>query len=64
MLPYWLLFSTFALGALGYDWRNRQRSVSPMLLFLAILGVALFVGLRWEVSTASKSIHSTRRKIH
>lgn len=49
MLPYWLLFTAFAAGAL----QHRQSVARPVsggpLLILMILAVALIVGLRYDV---------------
>lgn len=48
MFPYWLLFSVFALGALGWDGASKQDRPTPMLLIAAALMV-LLIGLRWQV---------------
>lgn len=48
MFPYWLLFSIFALGAVGWDPSSRQNRPTPMLMIAAALMV-LLIGFRWEV---------------
>lgn len=49
MLPYWLLFSVFALGALQYQRGNLARREQNPLLIVAGVLTALFIGLRYEV---------------
>lgn len=50
MLPYWLLFAVFALGAVNYRLRPRTESerASPFLI-AALLATMLMIGLRDEV---------------
>lgn len=48
MLHYWLLFSVFALGALGWNTQSRQTRLTPGIL-MAAAALALLIGFRWEV---------------
>ena len=47
MLPYWILFAVFAIGALQYQ-RGGPRSGNPLLI-AAGFGLTLMIGLRYEV---------------
>ena len=47
MLPYWLVFLTFALGAVSRRFEV-NRTLGPVLI-AALLGLWLFVGLRYRV---------------
>jgi hypothetical protein len=49
VLPYWLLFAVFAVGAL-LNTDNRSPGGRPSILFpIALIGLALMIGLRFEV---------------
>jgi hypothetical protein len=48
MIAYWLLFGIFALGSL-VSAQQEYRPSRPLLLFISIAFLALFVGLRWEI---------------
>lgn len=48
MLPYWLLYSVFAAGAIGYRYEPRPKSLVSPLFYIGVLFALLFVGLRWE----------------
>jgi hypothetical protein len=49
MIPYWILFSIFAVGAFVYDpSAQRARQAAPMF-FVAGIFVALMIGLRYRV---------------
>ncbi len=49
MLPYWLLFSIFAVGSLEYRRRGLIGSQSTPFLIVGGLVIALMVGLRYQV---------------
>lgn len=49
MLPYWILFSVFAIGSLEYRRRGLIGSDSTPFLWAAGLAVALMIGLRYQV---------------
>lgn len=49
MLPYWLLFSTFAFGAVTHRLTPRGAAISSPLFIGAAVLTALFIGLRYEV---------------
>ena len=47
MLIYWGMFSTFAVGALG--WKGGRDRKTGLALRLAMIVVVLIVGLRWQI---------------
>ena len=49
MLPYWLLFGYFALGAVNEPFRRSVTSGSNVLLTLGGLAIAVLIGLRYQV---------------
>ncbi len=49
MLAYWMMFSVYALGALGSGIRDQFRPNPTPILFLAGLMMTLLIGLRWQV---------------
>ena len=49
MLPYWLLFSFFAAGAVQYTPDFQRRLQGGLLLFPMIALVTIVIGLRYEV---------------
>jgi hypothetical protein len=54
VVPYWLLFSYFAIGVLLGRRTDRHRS-APVLLIVGALAVWLTIGLRYEVGADWKS---------
>src|SRR4051795_899964 len=48
MTAYWGLFSIFALGALFRHGEDGERHARPLFV-VAMIALALFVGLRWEI---------------
>ena len=54
VLPYWLLFAYFAVGALLVGDR-RVESTNRLFLFLAAVVVALMIGLRYKVGADWRS---------
>jgi hypothetical protein len=49
VLPYWILFSVFAAGALEARGHAGQRAATRPLLVIAVIGMALMIGLRYRV---------------
>lgn len=49
MLPYWVLFSLFAAGAVQYPTDYRKRIQGGPVLFAAGVATVLMIGLRFEV---------------
>ena len=47
MFPYWLIFSIFAVGSIGRLRRNA--TALPPLFLVAMVFLAMFIGLRYEV---------------
>jgi hypothetical protein len=49
VLPYWILFAVFALGALAHSGARPNAARSQLLLNFAAFFMALMIGLRYEV---------------